>query len=97
MSREPAPRPHSADAYASFRRLGVRALLVTSVALVVLLAVRLVRSSPVSRRTAWPILATAAVFLALVAADAGHGLAQGTLGNDPVDRRLWLARRSRSS
>jgi signal transduction histidine kinase len=50
-----------------------------------------VRSSPVSRRTAWPILAAAASFLALVAADAAHGLAQGALGNDPVDRRLWLA------
>jgi signal transduction histidine kinase len=81
---------NSADAYATLQRLGAWALLVTSAASVVLLAVRLVRSSPVSRRTAGPILASAGVFLAAAAADAAHGIEQGTLGNDSVDRRLWV-------
>ena len=53
-------------------------------------AVRLARASPPLRRVVWPVLAPAGGYLLLAGADFAHSLPRGTLGNDPVDYRLWL-------
>ena len=65
--------------------------LVWSLALIALLVVRLVRSTPVLRRLVWPVLAAAAVYLGALTWDFVHSLDRGMLGNDPTDRILWLA------
>lgn len=77
--------------YDGLNRLGVRAGLAWSLALAVLLALRSVRSKAASRRLRWPVFAAAGLYLALVALDYGHSLGRGTLGNDPLDRDVWLA------
>lgn len=51
---------------------------------------RLVRASPPLRRVLWPVLAPVGGYLLLAGADFAHSLPRGTLGNDPVDYRLWL-------
>lgn len=51
---------------------------------------RLARASPPLRRVLWPVLAPAGGYLLLAGADFAHSLPRGTLGNDPVDYRLWL-------
>jgi signal transduction histidine kinase len=51
---------------------------------------RLVRASTPLRRMLWPVLAPAGCYLLLVGADFAHSLPRGTLGNDPLDYRLWL-------
>ena len=53
-------------------------------------AVRLARASPPLRRVIWPVLVPAGGYLLLAGADFAHSLPRGTLGNDPVDYRLWL-------
>jgi signal transduction histidine kinase len=53
-------------------------------------AVRLARASPPLRRVIWPVLVPAGCYLLLVGADFAYSLPRGTLGNDPVDYRLWL-------
>jgi signal transduction histidine kinase len=52
---------------------------------------RFVRSSPARRRTTVPVLAPAAIFLAAVGVDYLHSLGRGFLGDDVLDRRLWMA------
>jgi signal transduction histidine kinase len=61
-----------------------------SLALIVLLALQLVRSTPALLRLRIPVAAAAAAYLGLVAWDFQHSLGRGTLGNDATDRRLWL-------
>jgi len=51
---------------------------------------RLARASPPLRRVTWPVLAPASCYLLLAGADFAHSLPRGTLGNDPLDYRLWL-------
>jgi signal transduction histidine kinase len=51
---------------------------------------RLVRASPPLRRMLRPVLALAGCYILLVGADFVHSLPRGTLGNDPVDYRLWF-------
>jgi signal transduction histidine kinase len=80
--------PHLFD---GLNRVGVYAGLAWSLALIVLLALRLVRSSAALRQLVWPVLFAAGAYLSLVAADFAHSLGRGTLGNDPTDRDLWLA------
>jgi signal transduction histidine kinase len=59
-------------------------------ALVAAGALRLARASPPLRRMLWPVLAPVGCYLFLVGADFAYSLPRGTLGNDPVDYRLWL-------
>jgi signal transduction histidine kinase len=51
---------------------------------------RLVRASPPLRRMLWPVLVPAGCYVLLVGADLAHSVPRGTLGNDPLDYRLWL-------
>jgi signal transduction histidine kinase len=51
---------------------------------------RLVRASTPLRRMLWPVLVPAGCYLLLAGADFAHSLPRGTLGNDPLDYRLWL-------
>src|SRR5215211_4353679 len=73
-----------------FNRIGVQAGLAWSLALAVLLLLRLVRSSPALRRLLWPVLVPAAVYLGLVAWVFASSLDRGTLGNSSLSRDLWL-------
>ena len=50
----------------------------------------LARASPPLRRVLWPVLAPAGCYLVLAGADFAYSLPRGTLGNDPLDYRLWL-------
>jgi signal transduction histidine kinase len=76
--------------YDMFNRIGVQAGLAWSLALPVLLVLRLVRSSPALRRLLWPVLVPAAVYLGLVAWVFASSLDRGTLGNSSLSRDLWL-------
>jgi len=51
---------------------------------------RLVRASRPLRRMLWPVLVPGGCYVLLVGADFAHSLLRGTLGNDPLDYRLWL-------
>jgi signal transduction histidine kinase len=81
----------SPQVYDALNRIGVYGGLAWSLALIILLALRLVRSTPALRRLVWPVLAAAAAYLGAVAWDFAHSLSRGTLGNDQTDRNLWLA------
>lgn len=83
---EPSPRLHDV-----FNRIGVHAGLAWSLALAVLLLLRLVRSSPALRRLLLPVLVPAAVYLGLVAWVFASSLDRGTLGTNSLSRDLWLA------
>jgi signal transduction histidine kinase len=80
----------SSSLYDGFNRFGVQAGLAWSLALAVLLLLRLVRSSPALRRLLWPVLVPATVYLALVAWVFASSLDRGTLGASSVSRDLWL-------
>src|SRR5499427_2911478 len=51
---------------------------------------RLVRASPPLRRMLWPVLVPSGCYVLLAGLDLAHSLPRGTLGNDPLDYRLWL-------
>ena len=77
--------------YDALNRIGVYAGLAWSLALVALLVLRLVRSSPALRRLLWPVLVPAASYLGLVAWAFAYSLDRGTLRTtSPVVRDLWL-------
>jgi signal transduction histidine kinase len=80
----------SSRLYDRLNRVGVYAGLAWSLALIALLALRLVRSTPALRRLVWPVLATATAYLGLVAWDYALSLDRGFVSNDSVDRRFWL-------
>ena len=71
-------------------RAGLVLGLAWAVVLVMVGARRLGKASPPLRRMLWPVLAPASCYLVLVGADFAHSLPRGTLGNDPLDYRLWL-------
>ena len=71
-------------------RAGLVLGLAWAVVLVMVGARRLGKASPPLRRMLWPVLASASCYLVLVGADFAHSLPRGTLGNDPLDYRLWL-------
>jgi signal transduction histidine kinase len=77
-------------AYGSLNRAGVSLGLTWSVLLILLAAGDLARSTPARRRIAAPVVVAGCVYLGLVAADFAHSLDRGFLGNDGLDRRLWL-------
>ena len=76
--------------YESLNRAGMYLGLACSLLLILLAVGRLARSAPAGRRFAAPVVAAGCVYLGLVAADFAHSLARGFLGNDPLDRQLWL-------
>jgi signal transduction histidine kinase len=81
------PSPRLSDV---FSRIGVQAGLAWSLALAVLLLLRLVRSSPALRRLLWPVLVPAAVYLGLVAWVFTSSLDGGTLADSSLSRDLRL-------
>ena len=76
--------------YGWLNRAGVQAGLGWSLALIALMALRLVRVTPALRRIVWPVVVTTLAFLVLVACDFAHSLDRGSLGGDSTDRRLWV-------
>jgi signal transduction histidine kinase len=77
--------------YDALNRIGVYTGLAWSLALAVLLLVRVTRSSSALRRLLSPVLLPAAAYLALVAWTFADSLGRGALGNGPIARDLWLA------
>jgi signal transduction histidine kinase len=51
---------------------------------------RMIKASPPLRRILWPVLVPSGCYVLLVGLDLAHSLPRGTLGNDPLDYRLWL-------
>ncbi len=80
----------SSGAYGSLNRAGIYLGLTWSLLLILLAAGDLVRSTPARRRLAAPVVIAGCAYLGLVAADSAHSLDRGFLGNDGLDRRLWL-------
>ncbi len=79
-----------AEAFRALNRVGVWLGLSWTLLLVALAGWRLLGSTAARRRMTAPVLVPAAVYLTLVAWDFQHALDRGFLGNDAVDRRLWL-------
>jgi len=80
----------SGGAYGSLNRAGIYLGLTWSLLVILLAAGDLVRATPARRRLAAPVVLAGCVYLGLVAADFAHSLYRGYLGNDVLDRRLWL-------
>jgi len=80
----------SSGTYGSLNRAGIDLGLIWPLLVIVLAAGDLVRSTPARRRLAAPVVAAGCAYLGLVAADFAHSLRRGYLGNDGLDRRLWL-------
>jgi signal transduction histidine kinase len=78
-----------ADAARTVSRAGLWLVFGWGALVVAFLAWRLARANAASRRLSAPVLATAAAYVALVAADAAHGIGRGFESNDPTDRALW--------
>ena len=76
--------------YGSLNRAGIYLGLTWSLLVILLAAGDLVRATPARRRLAAPVVLAGCVYLGLVAADFAHSLYRGYLGNDVLDRRLWL-------
>jgi signal transduction histidine kinase len=79
-----------AGAFQALSRAGVWLGLAWTLLLVALAGWRLLRSTAARRRVTALVLVPAVVYLTLVAWDFQHALDRGFLGNDGVDRRLWL-------
>jgi len=80
----------SSSAYGSVNRAGVYLGLAWSLLVILLAAGGLARSTPARRRQAAPVVVAGCAYLGLVAADFARSLHRGFLGNDGLDRRLWL-------
>jgi signal transduction histidine kinase len=80
----------SSGAYGSLNRAAIYLGLTWSLLLILLAAGDLIRSTPARRRLAAPVVAAGCAYLGLVAADFAHSLHRGYLGNDALDRQLWL-------
>jgi len=78
------------EAFQALNRVGVWLGLAWALLLVALACGRLLWSTAAKRRVTAPVLVPAIVYLTLVAWDFQHGLDRGFLGNDALDRRLWL-------
>jgi signal transduction histidine kinase len=80
----------SSSAYASVSRAGMYLGLTWPLLVIMLAAAELARSTPARRRVVAPVLVSGCVYLGFVAADFAHSLRRLFLGNDGLDRRLWL-------
>src|SRR6185312_10556474 len=80
----------SSNAYGSVNRAGVYLGLAWSLLVILLAAGGLVRSTPARRRQAAPVVVAGCAYLGLVAADFARSLHRGFLGDDRLDRQLWL-------
>jgi signal transduction histidine kinase len=76
--------------YESLNRVGMYLGLACSLLLILLAVAGFIRSAPAGRHLAAPVVAAGCIYLGLVAADYAHSLARGFLGDDPLDRWLWL-------
>jgi signal transduction histidine kinase len=76
--------------FSGLNRIGIQLGLGWSIALIVLLALQLVGSTPALVRLRIPVAAAATAFLGLIAWDFQHRLDRGILGSDATNRRLWL-------
>jgi signal transduction histidine kinase len=72
-------------------RVGLWLVLGWAIVAVALLGWRIASADDARRRFTAAVLAPAAIYLALVAGDAAHGIGRGFESNDPTDRRLWAA------
>jgi signal transduction histidine kinase len=77
-------------AYQDLDRVGVGLGVAWSLFLILVIVAGLVRATPARRRLAAPVAIAGCVYLGLVAADFVHAAGRGFLGNDSLDRRLWL-------
>jgi signal transduction histidine kinase len=80
----------SGGTYGSLNRAGIYLGLTWSLLVILLAAGDLVRATPARRRLAAPVVIAGCAYLGLVAAGFAHSLHRGFLGNDGLDRRLWL-------
>jgi signal transduction histidine kinase len=80
----------SASAGRAVAQAGLLLVLAWSIVSIALLIRQLARASEVRRRLGGAVLVPATAYLALVGADAAHGLQRGYESNDPIDRRLWV-------
>ena len=78
------------SAYGSVSRAGVYLGLTWSLLVILLAAGGLARSTPARRRQAAPVVVAGCAYLGLVAADFARSLHRGFLGDDRLDRQLWL-------
>jgi signal transduction histidine kinase len=78
------------DAARVLTQWGVRLGLVWPVALAAVAAWRFTRSSTAVRWMSAPVALGGVAYLLLVWADFAHSLPRGQLGNDPLERDLWL-------
>ena len=78
------------SAYGSVSRAGVYLGLSWSLLVILLAAGGLARSTPARRRQAAPVVVAGCAYLGLVAADFARSLHRGFLGDDGLDRQLWL-------
>jgi signal transduction histidine kinase len=78
------------QAVQALTRVGIWVGLIWTVLLVALLGWRLVRSTAATRRLTAPVIVPAIAYLTVVAWSFQHALARGFLGNDTLERRLWL-------
>jgi hypothetical protein len=79
----------SADAQQTSERIGLWLVCGWALVAAAVLGWRIVGASGPRRARVAAVLGPAAVYLALVAADAAHGIGRGYQSNDPTDRRLW--------
>jgi signal transduction histidine kinase len=79
-----------AEAFQALNRAGVWLGLAWTLLLIALAGWRLLWSTAARRRVTAPVLVPAIVYLTLVAWDFQHGIDRGFVGNDALDRRLWL-------
>jgi signal transduction histidine kinase len=77
-------------AYGSVSRAGVYLGLTWSLLVILVAAGGLARSTPARRRQAAPVVVAGCAYLGLVAADFARSLHRGFLGDDGLDRQLWL-------
>jgi signal transduction histidine kinase len=80
----------SSGAYGSLNRAGIYLGLTWSLLVILLAAGGLIRATPARRRLAAPVMVVGCAYLGLVAAEFAYSLHRGFLGNDGLDRHLWL-------
>jgi signal transduction histidine kinase len=81
----------SAGTSEDLTRLGIQVGAIWSLGLIAVFAIRLGRVSQAARVRTWPVIAPAAVYLGLVAADFVHALGRGFVSNDATDVALRIA------